>query len=222
MPTVDSISRVPMQTIPYHHDMTATDRRTAFGIQRSLVNPALDGEGLRWLEREFSSYDFSAIDRFALRDGSGAKKKPPGVWGMCSYQRRGRSAYKITCSVKQPLPVRIIIRQRPLYRDDGDGTFPTQPYGTRRGQMFVSRRGGRERAWYRLYGTTILHDTDEAVVWIVAHAMYHFLRRTRQVVGRNTEIEADAYSDGMLRRYRRYAESTYGDYATSSIFSEDG
>jgi len=180
--------------------MTVTDGRTAFGIDHSLINPALDGEGLRWLEREFVGYDFSAINRFALRDGATSKKKPPGVWGMCSYQRRGHPAYKITCSVKEPLPATLITRQRPLYRDD-DGTFPTQPYGTRRGQLFVSKRGGRERAWHRLYGTTILHDVDEAVVWIVAHELYHYLRRTRQVDGRNTEIEADAFSDGMLTNY---------------------
>lgn len=180
--------------------MTVTDGRTAFGIDHSLINPALDGEGLRWLEREFVGYDFSAINRFALRDGATSKKKPPGVWGMCSYQRRGHPAYKITCSVKEPLPAKLITRQRPLYRDD-DGTFPTQPYGTRRGQLFVSKRGGRERAWHRLYGTTILHDVDEAVVWIVAHELYHYLRRTRQVDGRNTEIEADAFSDGMLTNY---------------------
>ncbi|MDQ3360099.1 MAG: hypothetical protein M3534_00290 [Actinomycetota bacterium] len=182
--------------------MTATDKRTAFGIQRSLISADLDGDGLRWIEREFSAYDFSPIERFALRDGSTSKKKPPGVWGMCSYPRRGRG-YKITCSVKQPLPVEILTRQRPLYRRE-DGSFPSTPYGMRRGQLFVSQRGGRERAWHRLYGTTILRDTDEAALWIVAHEMYHYLRRTRQVDGTNNEIEADAFSDETLRRYRRY------------------
>jgi isopentenyldiphosphate isomerase len=183
--------------------MAATDKRTAFGIQVSLISADLDGDGLRWLEREFSAYDFSTVERFALRDGSTSKKKPPGVWGMCSYPRRGRG-YKITCSVKQPLPVEILTRQRPLYKRE-DGSFPSTPYGMRRGQLFVSQRGGRERAWHRLYGTTILRDADEAVLWIVAHEMYHYLRRTRQVDGTNNEIEADAFSDETLRCYRRCA-----------------
>lgn len=182
--------------------MAATDKRSAFGIRRSFINTDLDGDGLVWLEREFSGYDFSAVERFALRDGSTSKKKPPGVWGMCSYPRRAQG-YKITCSIKQPLPVKITTRQRPLYRRE-DGAFPSTPYGMRRGQLFVSRRGGRERAWHRLYGTTSLRDTDEAIVWIVAHEMYHYLRRTRQVSGTNNEIEADAFSDEMLRRYQRY------------------
>jgi hypothetical protein len=181
--------------------MTATDKRAAFGIQRSLVDSDLDGDGLRWLEREFSAHDFSAVERFALRDGSTSKKKPPGVWGMCSYPRRGRG-YKVTCSVKQPLPAEIVTRQRPLYRRE-DGSFPSTPYGTRRGRLFVAR-SGRKRAWHRLYGTTMLRDTDEAAVWIVAHEMYHYLRRTRQVDGRNNEIEADAFSDETLRRYRHH------------------
>ncbi|MBA2376447.1 MAG: hypothetical protein H0V75_10000 [Rubrobacter sp.] len=106
--------------------------------------------------------------------------------------------------MKQPLPVEILTRQRPLYKRE-DGSFPSTPYGMRRGQLFVSRRGGRERAWHRLYGTTILRDADEAVLWIVAHEMYHYLRRTRQVDGTNNEIEADAFSDETLRCYRRCA-----------------
>lgn len=184
--------------------MTTTDRRTAFGIQRSLINPDLDGDGLRWLEGEFAGHDFGPIERFALRDGSTSKKNPPGVWGVCGYTRRGRASCRISCSVKRPMPARITTRKRPLYRDES-GVFPSTPRGTRRGRLFVSERGGRDRAWYRLYGETVLQDTDEAVIWIVAHEMFHYLRRTRQIDGRNNEIEADAFADTALARYRRDA-----------------
>ncbi|MGI8540562.1 MAG: hypothetical protein ACR2N0_12445 [Rubrobacteraceae bacterium] len=181
--------------------MTATSKLKAFGISNSIIDPGLRGDGLRWLEREFGGYDFSRVERFALRDGSTSKKKPPGVWGACSYPRRGERRYKITCSVKQPLPARIFTRQRPLYRNE-DGTFPSTPRGMRRGQLFVSGRGASERAWYRLYAATSLKDAGEAVVWIVSHEMYHYLRSTRQVEGTNNEIEADAFSDALLRSYR--------------------
>jgi len=38
-------------------------------------------------------------------------------------------------------------------------------------------------------------------------ALFHFLLRTRQVDVRNNKIEADAFSDGIPRRYRRYVEA---------------
>ena len=43
---------------------------------------------------------------------------------------------------------------------------------------------------------------DEGIIWIVAHEAFHFLRRTGQVPGRNTEIEADRFADEQLSRLR--------------------
>ena len=47
-----------------------------------------------------------------------------------------------------------------------------------------------------------METVDEALVWICAHEAYHYLRRTRQVPGRNMEIDADAFSDEALRHFR--------------------
>lgn len=47
-----------------------------------------------------------------------------------------------------------------------------------------------------------METVDEALVWICAHEAYHYLRRTRQVPGRNMEIDADGFSDEALEHLR--------------------
>jgi hypothetical protein len=50
--------------------------------------------------------------------------------------------------------------------------------------------------------TKRLRDRDEALVWIIAHEAFHYLRRTRQIDGKNVEIEADRYAEGVLRAFQ--------------------
>jgi hypothetical protein len=47
-----------------------------------------------------------------------------------------------------------------------------------------------------------LRSEDEALVFLVAHEAFHYLRKTRQVEERHGEIEADAFALKMLERYR--------------------
>ena len=54
-----------------------------------------------------------------------------------------------------------------------------------------------------MYGKTVVQNLDEAIVWIVGHEAFHWLRRTRQIPGRNTEIEADQFADEQLQAFRQ-------------------
>jgi hypothetical protein len=47
-----------------------------------------------------------------------------------------------------------------------------------------------------------LRSEEEALVFLVAHEAFHYLRKTRQVAGRHGEIEADAFALKMLEQYR--------------------
>jgi hypothetical protein len=47
-----------------------------------------------------------------------------------------------------------------------------------------------------------LGSEDEALLFLVAHEAFHYLRRTRQVEGQHGEIEADAFALKMLEQYR--------------------
>lgn len=165
--------------------------------------PFKDREGLDWCEELLEGYDLSRLSRLTVRDGS-KRKTPACLWGTCYYPRRGLETYRITCSIKPaaPFPASVHTRRSPLYARE-DGTYPPVPYGlVSSGQEFVSNRNGKVRRWIRLYGQTALDTLDEAIVWIVAHESYHFLRRTRQVPGRNAEIEADRFSDEALEYFR--------------------
>ncbi len=109
--------------------------------------------------------------------------------------------FRITCSLKGPFPAATYTRQSPLYADE-DGTYPPIPYGLTPGVEIVSRRNGKTRRWIRLYGETEFATVDEAIVWIVAHESYHYLRKTRQIPGKNVEIDADRFSDEALEYFR--------------------
>ena len=159
------------------------------------------GAGLEWCEELLDGYDLSKLSRLTVRDGSGRKGAPAGVWGTCYYPNRKIPTYRITCSIKGPFPAVFNTRKSLLYANE-DGSYPPVPYGLVTGQEFASTRGGRTRRWFRLYSETELATADEAVVWIFGHEAYHYLRRTRQVPGRNAEIEADRFSDEALDHFR--------------------
>jgi len=118
-----------------------------------------------------------------------------GVYGRCWYPTPARPTYRISCQVPGPFPARILTRRPPLYRQP-DGEFPPVPAGCRATTRCVDERTGRQ--WLRVLGTTQLPTLDTGIVWIMAHEAYHFLRRTRQVEGRNDEIRADAFADRQL------------------------
>jgi hypothetical protein len=52
-----------------------------------------------------------------------------------------------------------------------------------------------------------LRNEDEALVFLVAHEAFHYLRRTKQVAGRHGEIEADAFALQALEQYREESDT---------------
>jgi hypothetical protein len=96
----------------------------------------------------------------------------------------------------------IEIRKPPVYRLP-DGLWPPIPQGCTEGLHCRAEVNGETREWKRIIGYTEARTIDEGIVWIMAHEMFHFLRRTRQITGRNTEIEADGFADEQLEALRR-------------------
>ncbi len=64
--------------------------------------------------------------------------------------------------------------------------------------MFDPQSG---KKWYRVRGKTRVKTIDSGIIWILGHEAFHFLRKTRQIPGRNTEIEADAFADQCLQDF---------------------
>jgi hypothetical protein len=148
---------------------------------------------LEWARDFLSEFDTSLLSWVRVDRGRG---KYSGAYGRCWYPDRRIPYYRISCQVPGPFPFNIPTRKPPLYIAP-DGSHPPFPPGTRPGDHVKDLRTGRE--WIRVLSATRLHTLDEAIVWVLSHEAFHFLRRTRQVAGRNTEIEADRFADDMLQ-----------------------
>jgi hypothetical protein len=134
------------------------------------------------------------------RDRLGRRyRKYRGAYGRCWYPTETQPTVRISCQVPGPFPCDLVTRLKPVYRRE-DGTWPAEARRLR-GPVFVDARSGRQ--WKRVYGRTRLESLDEGIVWIFAHEAYHWLRKTGQIPGRNNEIEADAFADRQLDRFRR-------------------
>ncbi len=157
---------------------------------------------IRWLEAFFEQFDCAAVERLRIDRGS---SRYEGVYGQCTYPTKDRPTYRLKCSAPGPFACITVTRRSPLYRRP-DGSYPRAPRGCRRGDQCYDPRTGR--AWYRVLGRTHLATLDEGIVWIVSHEAFHFLRRSRQVPGRNNEIEADRFADEQLEAFRESASVT--------------
>lgn len=156
--------------------------------------------GLDWARDFFARYDTSELSSIRIGAGRG---RAVGVYGRCWYPTPNSPRYRISCQVPGPFPARIPTRQPPVYRR-ADGSWPPIPDGCSEGiSCRAEQGGGVVREWKRVIGYTDARTRDEGLVWIIAHEAFHFLRHTRQVEGRNTEIEADRFADEQLRLLRR-------------------
>jgi hypothetical protein len=151
---------------------------------------------LGWAREFLGEFDLSRVKWIRIDRGRG---KARGVYGRCWFPTTQLPFYRISCQVPGPFPFDIPIRKPPLYRRP-DGTFPPLAPGTRKGLRVIAARTGRE--WYRVVGATRVADLSEGIVWVLAHEAFHFLRHSRQIPGRNTEIEADRFADETLHFFR--------------------
>ena len=165
------------------------------------VDKALeDSEGLRWIRERLGAYDWSKADWVSVRRG---RSKKYAFQGVCKMPRNG-GGYRINCNVSEhaAYPIYQHMRVSPLYRNP-DGTWPEALEGHKVGNRYVAARSnGQSVQWKRLYRPLELGSEDEALLFLVAHEAFHYLRRTRQVEGQHGEIEADAFALKMLEQYR--------------------
>jgi len=168
-------------------------------IDRERIEPALN-----WADAFFRPFDLSRVDWIRIDKGRGRCR---GVYGRCWYPAK-KKGYRISCQVPGPFPCDISLRLPPIYitdanRPESAETFAaTLPPGQRLGAWVTSSNG---RAWVRVRGTRPIADINEGLVWLLAHEGFHFLRRSRQVPGRNTEIEADAFAEAEWSKWKQTA-----------------
>jgi|SRR5215212_3004017 hypothetical protein len=192
--------------------MTYAALGTTWKVHRDLT----DSPGLTFIQDYLSGYDFSELEWVTLKAGSWGDATYPeeetygwtnAVAGYCRYPARTRSGlYRVNSRINTRLgwPALVYQRESPLYRTEV-GTWPDVPDDCFTGRWYIDEKSGRE--WRRLIRRVWLQDEHEAIVYILAHEMFHLLRRTRQVPGKNVEIEADRYGVQVLEAYRSSANS---------------
>ncbi len=166
-------------------------RRTRWIVQPRLRKCA----AVSWCRKWLQGYNLSQLDWVRLDTGRGRYE---GAYGRCWFPE-GDKAYRISCQVPGPFPTQQRIYLRPVYRR-ADGSWEPRPKGARVSQRWASAEG---REWLTIYRKIELVDTDEAIVWMIGHEAFHYLRRTRQVPGRNVEWQADAFACDLLETWRR-------------------
>jgi hypothetical protein len=170
------------------------------------VDKALeDSEGLWWVRERLEAYDWCKADWLSVRRGRSEKY---AFRGVCKAPRNG-SKYRINCNASKhaSYPIYQLIRLSPMYRNP-DGTWPEVPEGHEVGDRYVATRNGENVQWRRLYCPLELGSENEVLVFLVAHEVFHYLRKTRQVERRHGEIEADAFALKMVEQYSDGSEPT--------------
>jgi len=161
-----------------------------------------------WCRDFMSQFDCSKLSRITIRCGTQASSEP--VYGTCYFPNKRIKTYRITCNICGSFPGRLEIRRPPIYLKEGECSEDIEPpkgcwpHGV--GQ--VRKKDGQIVRWVQIRGFTKLVTVDEGFVWILMHEAFHFLRRTRQVPGRNIEHYADAYGDEGLEKWREYRRIT--------------
>ncbi|HEX8633083.1 MAG TPA: hypothetical protein VF703_02915 [Pyrinomonadaceae bacterium] len=187
--------------MPKLSDTGIFQTRWVIEIDRREVETSLD-----WARDFFARYDTSELSSIRIGRGRGRAR---GVYGRCWYPTAEKPGYRISCQLPGPFPSRIPTRQPPIYRR-ADGGWPPLPTGCTEGVSCRAEKDGVVREWKRVIGYTEARTSGEGLVWIVAHEAFHFLRHSRQISGRNTEIEADRFADEQLRLLLRLRERWSG------------
>jgi hypothetical protein len=134
---------------------------------------------------------------FGLTSVEGASA---GVYGRCWHPVGRGKGYRLSLQVPGPFPGQTIVRRRPIYVVDGVRSRPLLPEEFE-GEHIIDHKTGVVKRWIRVRAHTQIHSMDDAIVWLGAHEAYHFLRRSKQIPGRQGEIEADEHADRMLAEF---------------------
>ncbi len=154
---------------------------------------------VHWATKFLAPFNTLRLDWIRVDTGRG---RLAGAYGRCWYPS-GRGAkskgYRISVQVPGPFPYWQRRYVKPLYRNT-DGSWPEAPDGCERAGWCRDERTGRE--WVRLITRYEMRNRVEAVVHVLAHECFHFLRHSRQIPGRNRENEADQFALAAVDRFR--------------------
>lgn len=159
-----------------------------------------DKESIRFLREHMAEFDTAQVEWIRIDNGRGGHR---GLYGRTHYPTREKRTYRISLQIPGPWPRGIAIREKPRYRN-ADGSWPPAPGGQEEQGHGMSYDAGRVvKEWVSMVSRTRIEDADEAIIFLAGHELFHFLRKSRQVAGRNTEYEADRAGLALLEMWRQ-------------------
>jgi hypothetical protein len=158
-----------------------------------------DARPIEFLKECLHFFDVRNLESFRLDLGRGTKD---GAYGRCYYKTRSRG-YRISVQVPGPFPCAHRRYVRPLY-PNADGTWPETPPGCEQAGWCKDEKSGKE--WIRLTTRYVFETRAIGIIHVGAHEIFHFLRHSRQIPGRNGENEADQWALERTREYRTQLE----------------
>jgi hypothetical protein len=168
------------------------------------VDQKRNAQAVAWCQTFAKGYDCSSVEWIRLDTGRHlpGRRPPQGVYGRCYYPSRDRRTFRVSCQVPGPFPHRLISKRQPLY-EGRDPAWLSIPRGWEsNGVGEAVRPDGTVVRWNSVFAYTRLATQAEGIIWIFGHEMFHFLRRSRQIPGRNGEWQADIFGDALLQAYR--------------------
>jgi len=101
----------------------------------------------------------------------------PYLYGVCHFPYTKRSHYVIKCRANEEKT-----------------NYPT-----------IYTFNVRLNKTYNLIQKDAIYQTaEEAIVWLLGHELFHYLRATQQIKGKNTEAQANEFGFKCLSEFKNY------------------
>jgi hypothetical protein len=130
---------------------------------------------ITFFKKKMKNFDMSKLNHIHLSIGRTYD-------GSCYYPTKTSKNYKIECrlSKSDPLPETIDFYVRPKVIIKGL-------------RKTIKSRTDKE----------VANNHEEWMIWLLGHELFHFLRDTRQIGGKNTQSQANEYGFALLREFKR-------------------
>ena len=174
-------------------------------VQWSISLPEPPMQAIDWCKLQLQEWDCSKFSRVTITKG---KPTYGTVYGHCYYPQKGKvETYRISCQVPGPFPGVLRVRKPPAYfepsqTDVEELECDLMGEGMTIGAHCSATNKGKVTYWLRVTGETKVETLAEGVVWIFGHELFHFLRKSKQISGRNVEHQADKFGDDLLEKWR--------------------
>jgi len=142
-------------------------------------NIELKDEAKLFIENFLSEFDTSQLDHITISHTSTGD-----FTGRCFYPSKKHKREKYFIRIGVPTK-----------------TYPYD-YETYVGVKFTERDGVKYSS--PIMDAMTVHCIEDSLMLIFGHEIYHFLRRSRQVDGKNTQSQANKFGFKMLQEYHQY------------------